>query len=148
MVASIIKRSPIKTLKGSESLVKNDTEIILSLANKLHYVCVRQEMGICGVQAQQQHYGSPGQFALYKQCMWESGICLETTLAGKYPYIHYSILTKVTLASICVHEEKKHKVKLTTRGAFPDDIVDLSFPDPFCARARNLKLGGGERPVE
>ena len=51
MVASIIKRSPIKTLKGSEDLVKNDTEIILSLANKLHYVCVRQEMGICGVHA-------------------------------------------------------------------------------------------------
>ena len=22
----------------------------------------------------------------------------------------------------------------------------VSFPDPFCARARNLKLGGGERP--
>ena len=22
----------------------------------------------------------------------------------------------------------------------------VSFPDPFCARAKNLKLGGGERP--
>ena len=26
------------------------------------------------------------------------------------------------------------------------ECVLVSFPDPFCARARNLKLGGGERP--
>ena len=25
-------------------------------------------------------------------------------------------------------------------------VCVVSFPDPFCARARNLKLGGGERP--
>ena len=25
-------------------------------------------------------------------------------------------------------------------------VCIVSFPDPFCARARNLKLGGGERP--
>ena len=26
------------------------------------------------------------------------------------------------------------------------EVRVVSFPDPFCARARNLKLGGGERP--
>ena len=29
-------------------------------------------------------------------------------------------------------------------GSHSNNLV--SFPDPFCARARNLKLGGGERP--
>ena len=36
---------------------------------------------------------------------------------------------------------KKGSAQRSARGGW---IV--SFPDPFCARARNLKLGGGERP--
>ena len=30
--------------------------------------------------------------------------------------------------------------------AMTDTYPLVSFPDPFCARARNLKLGGGGRP--
>ena len=34
----------------------------------------------------------------------------------------------------------------TARARWIANLQLVSFPDPFCARARNLKLGGGERP--
>ena len=83
-----------------------------------------------------------------------------TTLHSLFIYLFFlSFIFTFASILVCVNNNNNYvtaEACPTPPGACPSTydhnnrhylgVTLVSFPDPFCARARNLKLGGGERP--
>ena len=61
-------------------------------------------------------------------------------------HTHYTHLAPFSHSSLCSPDPSFPHAHAVMRVRACACTRYLSFPDPFCARARNLKLGGGERP--